>query len=392
VNGQARDGIKTIMLVVGEPSGDQLGAQLMAALKTLAGDRLRIVGVGGPAMTAEGLESLFPLDATSVMGLREVVPRIPAILANVKRAAKFALETKPDLVVAIDSPDFTHRIIRRLKRADPSIRTANYAPPQVWASRSYRAKAMARYFDAVLTLFPFEATFFERYGIRAYSVGYPVIERISRMTGGKAFRLVRGIAESAPLIAVLPGSRRSEIRFLLPPFKDAVALLAKEIPGLVSVLPTIGHVAPLIRDAAKDWPTPVHVVETDAEKYSAFDAADVAIAAAGTVTSELALSRTPMVAAYRLGWLTAKIALSMVHTPFVVLVNLMVAREAVPEMIQSKCTSAALVAKLKPLLTDPRARATQLRDLDEAVRGFGLGQERPSLRAARAVLELANGE
>jgi len=234
VNGPARDGIKTIMLVVGEPSGDQLGAQLMAALKTLARDRLRIVGVGGPAMTAEGLESLFPLDATSVMGLREVVPRIPAILANVKRAAKFALETKPDLVVAIDSPDFTHRIIRRLKRADPSIRTANYAPPQVWASRSYRAKAMARYFDAVLTLFPFEATFFERYGIRAYSVGYPVIERISRMTGGKAFRLVRGIAESAPLIAVLPGSRRSEIRFLLPPFKDAVALLAKEIPGLVS--------------------------------------------------------------------------------------------------------------------------------------------------------------
>src|SRR5215471_4978012 len=171
----------TIMLVVGEPSGDQLGAQLMAGLKTLAGTRVRIIGVGGAAMAGEGLESLFPLDATSVMGLREVVPRIPLILARVRRACDFALETRPDLVVAIDSPDFTHRILRRLKKIDRSIRTANYAPPQVWASRSYRARAMAQYVDAVLTLFPFEAAFFERYGICAACVGYPVIERVAHM-------------------------------------------------------------------------------------------------------------------------------------------------------------------------------------------------------------------
>src|SRR6266852_8677971 len=158
---------RTVMLVVGEPSGDQLGAQLMAGLKKIARDRVRIVGVGGPAMSAEGLESLFPLDATSVMGLREVVPRIPAILKRVREASDFALKTRPDLVVLIDSPDFTHRIAQRVKRLDPSIRTANYAPPQVWASRSYRARKMAHYIDAVLTLFPFETAFFERYGIRA---------------------------------------------------------------------------------------------------------------------------------------------------------------------------------------------------------------------------------
>ena len=380
----------TVMLVVGEPSGDQLGAQLMAGLKQLAGDKLRIVGVGGAAMTAQGLQSLFPLDATSVMGLREVVPRIPAILRRVKEATDFALKTRPDLVVVIDSPDFTHRIAQRLKRLDSSIRTANYVPPQVWASRSYRARKMARYMDAVLTLFPFEAAFFERHGIRAYTVGYPVIERAKLMTGGKEFRARHGIAPDAPLLLVLPGSRRSEIRFILPPFRGAVEILARQIPGLVTVLPTTGHVAALVREAASHWPTPVHVVETDQEKFAAFDAADAALAASGTVTSELALSGTPMVVGYRLGWLTYALARPFVHVQHITLINLVLSRRAVPELVQSECTPENLAAALKPLLTDQAARARQVRDLEEAARIFGVGQEQPSLRAARAVLELAN--
>jgi len=379
----------TIMLVVGEPSGDQLGAQLMAGLNELAPDRLRIVGVGGPAMTAEGLQSLFPLDATSVMGLREVVPRIPAILRRVKEATDFALKVRPNLVVLIDSPDFTHRIAQRLKRLDPSIRTANYPPPQVWASRSYRARKMAAYMDAVLTMFPFEAAFFEKHGIRAYTVGYPVIERAKLMTGGKEFRERRGIAANAPLLLVLPGSRRSEIRFILPPFKGAVEILARETPGLVTVLPTTGHVGSLVREAASSWPTPVHVVETGQEKFAAFDAADAALAASGTVTSELALSETPMVVGYRLGWLTYALARPFIHVEHITLINLVLNRRAVPELVQNDCTPENLAAALKPLLMDETARVKQKRDLEEAVRIFGVGQERPSLRAARAVLELA---
>jgi lipid-A-disaccharide synthase len=380
---------RTVMLVAGEPSGDQLGAQLMAGLKKIAGDWVRIVGVGGPAMSAEGLQSLFPLDATSVMGLREVVPRIPAILKRVREAADFALQTRPDLVVIIDSPDFTHRIARRLKRLDPSIRIANYAPPQVWASRSYRARKMARYIDAVLTLFPFEAAFFERYGIRAYRVGYPVIERANRITGGVGFRQRRGISSDSPLLAVLPGSRRSEIRFILPPFKAAVDILARAVPGLVCVLPTTGHVADLVRESAADWPTPVHVVQTDEEKFAAFDAADAALAASGTVTSELALAKTPMVVGYRLGWLTYALARPFVHVTHVALINLVLEREAVPEFIQGACTPKALAGALNALLTDQPTRVKQLHDLKDAVRVFGLDQEPPSLRAARAVLELA---
>jgi lipid-A-disaccharide synthase len=380
---------RTVMLVAGEPSGDQLGAQLMAGLKQIAGSRVRIVGVGGPAMSAEGLESLFPLDATSVMGLREVVPRIPAILKRVREASDFALRTRPDLVVIIDSPDFTHRITQRIKRLDPSIRTANYAPPQVWASRSYRARKMARYIDAVLTLFPFEAAFFERYGIRAYSVGYPVIERAKHMVGGAAFRQRRGISADTPLLAVLPGSRRSEIRFILPPFKAAVAILARAIPGLACVLPTTGHVAELVRASAGDWPTPIHVVQTDEEKFAAFDAADAALAASGTVTSELALAKTPMVVGYRVGWLTYLLARPLMHATHIVLINIVLGREAVPEFIQGACTPEALAGALKALLTDRPARIKQLRDLEDAVRIFGVDQESPSLRAARAVLELA---
>jgi lipid-A-disaccharide synthase len=392
VTSDAATRVLTIMLVVGEPSGDQLGAQLMAGLKHLAENRVRIVGVGGTAMTAEGLSSLFPLDATSVMGLREVVPRIPAILRRVREAANFALQTKPDLLVLIDSPDFTHRIAQRIKRSDPSIRTANYPPPQVWASRSYRARKMARYIDAVLTFFPFEATFFERYGIRAINVGYPVIERAGRMTGGDELRRRYAIAPDAPLLAILPGSRRNEIRFILPIFRVAVERLAREIPGLVCVVPTIAHVAPLVRAAVADWPTPLHVAETDAEKFAAFDAADAALAASGTVTSELALAKTPMVVAYKVGWLTYALAKPFMHVPFMVLVNLVLGRKAVPEFAQYEATPEALVGALKPLLTDDAARAKQVSDLEEGVRAFGMGQDAPSLRAARAILELARGK
>jgi len=218
-----------------------------------------------------------------------------------------------------------------------------------------------------------------------------VIERAKLIAGGGEFRTRRGIAPDAPLLAVLPGSRRNEIRFILPPFKGAVDILAREIPGLVSVLPTVGHVAQLVRDAARDWPTPVHVVETNEEKFAAFDAADAALAASGTVTSELALSRTPMVVGYKLGWLTVALARPFINVRYATLINIVLGREAVPEFIQEACTPEAIARALKPLLTDEATRAKQLRDLDEAVRIFGVGQEAPSLRAARAVLELANG-
>jgi lipid-A-disaccharide synthase len=375
-----------LMLVCGEPSGDALGAQLMAGLKALAGDRVRFTGVGGLAMEREGLKSLYPLDATAVMGLREVVPAIPAILRRVKQAVDFAIQTRPDAVVVIDSPDFTHRVARALRKRDPSMRTVDYVAPQVWASRAYRARAMARYFDLVLALFPFEVPFFEKYGLKAVFVGHPVVERAARMTGGAALRTRLGIAADAPLLALLPGSRTSEIRFILPVFRAAVDLLAKKIPGLVTVLPTVPHVANRVRAATENWATPLHIVEGESDKYAAFDAATIALAASGTVTAELALSRTPMVVAYKVGGLTYFLSRWMMLVKHFTLINILLEREAVPEYLQGAATPPVLADAVAHLFADEKARAAQVAAMNDFAALLGEKEEPPSLRAARILL------
>ena len=374
------------MLVCGEPSGDQLGAQLMRGLKALA-PAVEITGVGGPAMAREGLGSLFSLDATAVMGLREVVPAIPRILRRVREATDFALKTRPDAVVLIDSPDFTHRIARAIKKRDPGIRTVNYVAPQVWASRSYRAKRMAHDFDLVLALFPFEVPFLKRYGLRAEFVGHPVIERAARMTGGAALRARLGIAADAPLLALLPGSRSNEIRFILPEFRSAVALLAQRVPGLVTVLPTIPHVAAKVAAATVGWPTALHILHSEDDKFAAFDAANVALAASGTVTAELALAKTPMVVGYRVGAVTYALSSLIMNVKYITLVNVLLEREAVPEFLQSRLQPGLLADAVEKLLRDPAARAQQVAALRQFDAMLGEGTEAPSLRAARALLD-----
>jgi len=376
----------TLMLVCGEPSGDALGGQLMVALSKLAGDKVRFVGVGGEAMAAQGLKTLFPLDDTAVMGLHEIVPKIPKILQRVGEAAEFAAETRPDAAVLIDSPDFTHRIARRIKAIAPRIATINYVAPQVWASRSWRAREMAGYFDLVLALLPFEPAFFEGYGLKAVFVGHPALERAGHMHGGREFRARHGIAPGAPLLAVLPGSRDAEIRYIFPEFRKAVELLAPRIPGLVAVTPAVPHVAAKVRAGAEGWPVPLHVVDQD-EKFAAFDASNAALAASGTVTTELALSRTPMVVGYKFGVMTYVLLKPLVHIKFATISNMLLDREAIPEFIQWRCTAPLLADAVAPLLTDPAAAARQTADLDEAMRRLGQGGDVPSVRAARAILE-----
>lgn len=375
-----------LMLVCGEPSGDALGAQLMAGIKQLAGERVRFSGVGGLAMAREGLQSLYSLDATAVMGLREVVPAIPKILKRVNLAVDFAVRTRPDAVVVIDSPDFTHRVAQGIKQTDPSIPTVDYVAPQVWASRAYRARKMAQYFDLVLALFPFEVPFFEKYGLRAAFVGHPVIERATKVQGGEALRSRLGIAPGAPLLALLPGSRTSEIRFILPVFREAVKILAGKIPGLVTVLPTVPHVAAKVRAATSNWPTPLHIVEGEADKYAAFDAADAALAASGTVTAELALAHTPMVVGYKVGGLTFFLSKFLMTVTHITLINILLEREAVPEFLQSRCTPENLAGAVERLFRDDGARAAQIEAMKDFGHRLGEGDEAPSLRAARVLL------
>lgn len=377
------------MLVCGEPSGDLLGRQLMKQLKGLAGSEVAFSGVGGPAMADEGLQSLFPIDVTAVMGFGEVIPRIPEILRRIRHAADFALNTRPDALVCIDSPDFTHRIAKRVKRENPSIATVNYVAPQVWASRSYRAKKMARYFDLVLALLPFEAQFFERHGLRARFVGHPVVERQARVRGGAELRQRFGVSPVAPLLAVLPGSRFSEIRPLLPIFRETIQGVQHSVPGLVCILPTIPHIAAAVRQLTATWPVPLHIVESEDDKFAAFGAADAALAASGTVTTELALAGVPMVVVYKVGLISHAVAMAIVRVPHVSIVNLLLGREAVPEFLQTRCRPELLAPAVVRLFHDQAYREQQKRDLREAIHRLGVDDEPPSLRAARVLLDFA---
>lgn len=379
-------GTPTIMLVAGEPSGDALGGQLIEGLKQLTNGNVRVIGVGGPAMRAGGLQSLFPLDDTSVMGLREVVPRIPRILARVRQAADFAAKMRPDITVTIDSPDFTHRVAKAIRRKAPDLKLVSYVAPQVWASRADRAKKMATYFDHVLCLLPFEVSFFAGAGLKATFVGHPVVERAPTAGLGATFRAKHGIGADERILVLLPGSRLNEVRFLWPVFREAVERTEAQTGTLRVVVPTVANVAARVKALAAAWDHPVVVVEDGKEKFAAFEAADVALAASGTVSTELALSATPMVIGYRVGKLTAMIARRYIRVPFITLVNLILDRRAIPEFVQDDCTPEKLSAELIQLITNPAARVAQVTASAEAVKALGLGDEKPSLRAARAVL------
>ncbi|MFZ1990576.1 MAG: lipid-A-disaccharide synthase [Alphaproteobacteria bacterium] len=381
-----------LMVVAGEPSGDALGAQLMAGLKELR-PLVQFSGVGGPQMEAQGLKSLYSLADTSVMGLKEVVPKIPRILQRVREAAEFAIATKPDLVILIDSPDFTHRIARRLKRLAPNITVIKYVAPQVWASRPWRAKKLAEFVDHLLALLPFEPEFFERYHLPTHFVGHPVIERMPQLAAnaGDEFRTRYDIPPDVPLLAMLPGSRSNEIRFIMPQFLETARKIKAELPRLHIVVPTVAHVRARVEDGLKSLDVPHVVVESETDKFAALRAATAALAASGTVTTEVALAGTPQVVGYRLGWLTAFIARKFFRLRYFTLLNIIADEMIIPEFLQEECEPGHLMKVLMPLMTSPEARAAQIAKTKAALKSLGAGAEAPSRRAARAVLEIASG-
>lgn len=381
--------IPHIMLVAGEPSGDALGGELMEALKQLTGGAVRITGAGGPKMIAEGLVSIFPMSDTSVMGPREVIPRLPLILRRMRETADFAVRERPDVMVIIDSPDFTHMVAKRVAKRAPDIPIANYVSPSVWAWRRGRARAMAKYVSRVLALLPFEPDFFRaEAALDCVYVGHPAIERLPIEGSGKAFRAARGIAPDQPLLMLLPGSRTNEVKRLIADFGATAALLARDIPDIKFVLPTVPHVRHLVEEAVKTWTVPVELVESEDEKRAAFDAATAALAASGTVSLELGLARVPMVIAYKIDPIAAWVVSGLLKVPSVVIVNLILDRPSVREFLQYAAKPPALAEALKPLLSDTPERRRAIADLDELREIMGVGGDRPSLRAARAVLEM----
>ncbi|MGL4235920.1 lipid-A-disaccharide synthase [Tabrizicola sp.] len=366
-----------LFLIAGEPSGDRLGAALMAGLKTLS-PNVEFAGVGGPLMQAEGMTSLFPMEELSVMGIAEVLPKYLHLKRRIREAAEAALASGATALVTIDSPDFCLRVAKLVKAARPGFRTIHYVAPSVWAWRPGRAAKMARVIDHVLALLPFEPPYMTATGMTCDFVGHPVVaEPLASAEEVAAFR------GEGPLILVLPGSRQSEVRRLAPVFGDVVGRLQAGHPGLRVALPTVRGVAALVNDLTRSWPVRPEIIEDAGRKRGAFAAADLALAASGTVSLELAAVGCPMVIAYDMHpvswWLMRRAAL--IDT--VTLVNLVSETRVVPEFLGPACRPENIAPALEALLKDSSAQNLAMALTMERL---GRGGEPPGLRAARSVL------
>ena len=373
-----------VFLVAGEPSGDVLGARLMAALRRLTGGHVRFAGVGGEAMRREGLASLFPIDDLAVMGFVEILPRLPRILSRLRDVERAVIATRPAVVVTIDAPGFNLRLARRLR--PQGVRLVHYVAPQLWAWRPERARKLIGLFDRILTLFPFETAFFAGLGIDTRLVGHPAVEAERPEAGDLRARL--GIAPSAPVLLMLPGSRVGLVRRMLPIYAATAKRLALLIPGLVILVPVVAATRAVTAEAVAAWPVDARVVDNLADKRAALAAAAAAITISGTSTLELALAGMPMIVAYRTNPISAFLARRLLRVAHVALPNLILGRGAIPELLQEACTPGTLADAAARLMIDATAAQAQRDDLAALRAQLGADGPPPSERAARAVLEV----
>jgi len=377
--------MRLIWLLAGEPSGDVLGARLMAAFAARAPD-LRFAGIGGPRMAALGLDSLFPMHDLAIMGLMEVVPGLFRMRRRLAEAAADIAARRPDVVVTIDSPDFALRLLKAI--APLGLPRAHYVAPQVWAWRERRVRHFRARWERLLCLLPFEPEFFARHGLPARFVGHPVLESGADRGDAARFRQHHSLPAAARVVVLMPGSRRTEVDHLLPVYGKTIELLARSIPGLVPVVPVAAAVAARVRRAAASWPTPPLIVTETDDKHDAFAAALAALTKSGTSTLELALAGVPMAVTYRVNRLSAALARRLIRVPHVAMVNVLAGRPVVPELLQENCTPERLSTTLAALLASPEIAAAQRSGFRSVLAGLSPPEGLPSEAAAAAVLEL----
>jgi len=376
-----------IYLVAGEESGDALGGALA---RSLAQRGAKLTGVGGRAMAAAGIVSPFPIEELSILGFTAIPRRLPTILRRIGETAAAIIAARPDALVIIDSPDFTHRVARRVRRAAPSIPILDYVSPSVWAWRPWRARAMRRYIDCVLAILPFEpAAHLRLGGPPCLYVGHPLTERVAelRPDAEEAGRRER----KPPLILALPGSRTSEIRRLLAIFGATFARLAERIGPFEPVLPTMPHLSAMVSAGVADWPIRPRIVLDPAEKWAAFRSARAALAASGTVTLELAISGVPTVGAYRVSLIEEAVGrlMRLPELTTIILANLVIGENVVPEFVQRDCVPEKLADALVPLVLDTVERRRQVEAFNRLDAIMAIGAASPSSQAAAIVLEAA---
>lgn len=375
-------------LIAGEASGDILGAGLMAALRRRY-PAARFVGVGGERMQSEGLESLFPMHELSVMGVFEVLPRLWKIMARLRQVVDQIVTLRPAALITIDSPDFCFRVAARVKARAGDIPCVHYVAPSVWAWRPERAQKISRFLDHLLTLLPFEPPYFTRYGLATTFVGHPVVERIGHRGDEIRFRSRHNLRADQPVLCMLPGSRMSELSRLLEKFLQTADIVLTNRHQAVIVIPTLPHLrAHIEKFFAGEGINPI-IVTSHEEKLDALAASRAAIAASGTVTLELALTDTPHIIAYKLNAFSAWVAKKLIKTPYVNLINILLGKKVVPELLLDECEPGPMSKELLRLLDDKEARSEQMMEFRRALIMLGMGDpETPSEKAAVAVSDL----
>ncbi len=369
--------MKRFFLIAGEPSGDRLGAALMAGLRQLAPET-RFEGIGGPLMQAEGLASLFPMEDLSVMGLAEVLPKYLHLKRRIAEAAAAASAASPTALITIDSPDFCLRVAAIFKAARPDLRTIHYVAPSVWAWRPGRAAKMAKVIDHVLALLPFEPPYMTAAGMSCDFVGHPVVAEPLATPAERQL-----MAGSSPLILALPGSRAGEVTRLAPVIGEVLADIKVAHPQVRVVLPTVRGVAQLVRDLSANWPIQPEIITDPIRKRAAFAAANVAIAASGTVSLELAANQVPMVIAYKMHPVTFWLMRRAARIDTVTLVNLVAETRIVPEFLGKNCRAELIAPAVLQLLVESQRQDSAM---NLTMERLGRGGAPPGLRAARSVL------
>lgn len=376
-----------IYLIAGEPSGDLLGSRLMRAM-VAKNPEIEFFGIGGETMQREGLKSLFDISELAVMGLFEVLPSLPKILKRFSQTISDIETIKPDVVITIDSWSFSSRIHKLLRRKKLNIPQVHYVAPQVWAWKKKRAKTMHKYIDQLLTLFPYEPKYFTPYGLDTRFVGHPVIESSVLWANGNDFRNRYNIDDNARIMAVLPGSRHTEVSRLLPVFLNVVKKLKDKHPEFCFVIPTVNTVEDRVKAMVEDSKLPIIVVNNENDRHDAFCASEVAIAASGTVALELAIVDVPHIIAYKLSAMSAWLARRFLKIQFVNLSNILLGREVIPELLQENCNEEKILYYVEELLKKQSLYERQKDGFTKVKEILGLGEQTPSANVCDIVFDL----
>ena len=385
-----------VLIIATEPSGDKLGANLIDGLNSeLKGEgQLVLQGIGGPLMKSRGVATFFDFDELSVMGLLEIIPKLPKLLSVINRMVKYALVWKPDLIITIDSPDFSLTISKKIKRKWPGAKTIHYVAPSVWAWRGYRARKMGKFVDHVLAILPFEPPIMKAAGMSCDFVGHPIVSEV--VPSNQEIRLFRsslGIERETPIVSILPGSRRTEIVKMMPLYLKSLEAVAKKYPNLVFIIATPPNVCELVKSYLKSTKIPIiQLYEKDdplrfeERKYILFSTSLAALATSGTVTLEIARMGAPLLVGYRASFMTEILLKNFVKLKSATLINILTNQTAIPELLFSKCTHQKIASSLIYLLTDSTQADAQRDYVKYAMSSLGANDLDPKVRAARSIL------